>query len=59
VYLLYLNSNGTVKSSRKIANQTSGGPTLVNSDYFGGSLAAAGDLDLNLVPDLLVGRQRR
>ncbi len=55
VYLLYLNSNGTVKSSRKIANQTSGGPTLVNSDYFGSSLAAAGDLDLDLVPDLLVG----
>ena len=36
VHVLFLNANGTVKSSVKIASGTSGGPTLAN-----GRLASA------------------
>ena len=45
VYVLFLNSDGTVKSDHKIADQTGGGPSLANSDRFGGFLASLGDLD--------------
>jgi Ca2+-binding RTX toxin-like protein len=55
VYLLFLNSNGTVKSSTKIANETNGGPTLADSDLFGFSVTPVGDLDGDGVADLAVG----
>jgi hypothetical protein len=59
VYLLRLNADGTVKSGgiTKIANATGGGPTLSNSDFFGVSVAAIGDLDGDGVGDLVVGAQ--
>jgi hypothetical protein len=55
VYILFLNANGTVKSSTKIASGTGGGPTLANSDNFGNSVANVGDLDGDGVADLAVG----
>ena len=55
VHVLLMNSNGTVKSSSKIASGTGGGPTLVNVDYFGISVASLGDLDGDGVTDLAVG----
>jgi hypothetical protein len=55
VYVLFMNSNGTVKSSTKIASGTSGGPTLANSDRFGQSVGPLGDLDGDGVSDLVVG----
>jgi hypothetical protein len=55
VYVQFMNADGTVKSSVKIANGLSGGPTLANSDYFGSSLVAIGDLDGDGVNDLAVG----
>ena len=55
VYVLFMNANGTVKSSQKIASGIGGGPTLANSDYFGSSVASLGDLDGDGVTDLAVG----
>ena len=53
--LLYLNADGTVKSSQKIASGLGGGPTLANGDNFGRSLVSIGDLDGDGVTDLAVG----
>jgi hypothetical protein len=56
VWILFLRSDGTVKSHAKISD-TAGGFTgqLDNLDYFGGSLAALGDLDGDGVTELAVG----
>ena len=35
VYVLFMNANGTVKSSQKIASGIGGGPTLASGDRFG------------------------
>ena len=55
VLVLLLNSDGTVKSSQKIASGTGGGPALANNDQFGFSVAALGDLDGDGVTDIGVG----
>ena len=56
VYVLFMNSNGTVKSSQKIADNTGGfGVSLTDSDRFGNSVAAVGDLDNDGVEDLAAG----
>ena len=55
VYVLFLNANGTVKSSREDCQRHGGGPTLANGDYFGSSVASLGDLDGDGVTDLAVG----
>ncbi|MEM8748244.1 MAG: right-handed parallel beta-helix repeat-containing protein, partial [Actinomycetota bacterium] len=58
VYVLRLNSNGTVKGEQKIANGTGGlSATLVGSDHFGISAAGLGDVNGDGVPDLAVGAQ--
>ncbi len=56
VWVLFLNSDGTVKSHQKISD-TVGGFTgvLADSDYFGNSAASLGDLDGDGVTDLAVG----
>ena len=55
VYVLFLTPTGTVKSFQTIANQTGGGPALVNGDAFGSSVTSLGDLDGDGVTDLAVG----
>jgi hypothetical protein len=55
IYLLFMNSNGTVKANQKIAGGTGGGPTLANDDRFGVSIASLGDLDGDGRTDLAVG----
>ena len=55
VYVLLMNPSGTVKGTVKIASGVNGGPTLANSDFFGWSVAALGDLDGDGVNDLAVG----
>ena len=55
VYVLFMNSTGTVKSSMKIASGTNGGPMLSDADLFGCSVASLGDLDGDGVNDLAVG----
>ena len=56
VWVLFLNTDGTVKSHQKISD-TQGGFTgiLDDVDVFGGSVASLGDLDGDGVGDLAVG----
>ena len=55
VYVLFMNTNGTVQGSQKIATGVGGGPALATSDRFGAALASIGDLDGDGVGDLAVG----
>ncbi|MHC4265331.1 MAG: integrin alpha [Planctomycetota bacterium] len=56
IWILFLNSNGTVKSHQKISD-TAGGftGTLIDTDYFGCEVCPIGDLDGDDVNDIAVG----
>jgi len=58
VWILFLNTDGTVKSYQKISD-TQGGftGTLDNNDQFGVTAASLGDLNGDGVGDLIVGAQ--
>ena len=62
VYVLFLNSNGTVKASQKISSTqgglTASGVSLDNEDFFGASVASVGDVDGDTVTDICVGATR-
>ena len=56
VWILFLNSDGTVKASQKISDLAGGfGGVLDNDDVFGTSVSGLGDLDGDGIPDLAVG----
>jgi hypothetical protein len=59
VWVLFLNTDGTVKWHQKISD-TEGGftGTLHDGDWFGTSVASLGDLDGDSVGDLAVGARR-
>lgn len=56
VYVLFLNTDGTVKAEQKISSTVGGfGGTLGNGDRFGGAIVGLGDLDGNGAEDIAVG----
>jgi hypothetical protein len=50
VHVLFLKSDGTVKSAKKITN-----PQLQSNDRFGASVSGVGDLDKDTYLDIAVG----
>ncbi len=59
VYVCFLNADGTVDSSVKLADGTGGfSGVLANGDEFGESIADLGDVDDDGVTDLVVGAPR-
>ncbi len=57
VQLVFLNADGSVKSSTLIASSVHGGPMLRDGAKFGSSVAAVGDLNGDGVTDLAVGAE--
>ena len=55
VHVLFMNRDGTVKRTAEINNSTANGPSLIDNDNFGSSLAGVGDLDGDGVPDMAAG----
>lgn len=58
VWILFLNADGTVSQTQKLADQTGGFTgTLDDNDQFGGTLLNIGDLNNDGVSDLAIGVQ--
>ena len=56
VYILFLNTDGTVSSEQKISDSVDGfGGNLANNDKFGWSVAGIEDINNDNVPDIAVG----
>jgi len=57
IHIIFLNSDGTPKSTVEINSTTPNGPTLHISNFFGISIANIGDLDDDGIDDIAVGAQ--
>ena len=55
VHILFMNTDGTIKSTVEINDSTANGPTLSNADQFGIGIDNIGDMDGNGINDLVVG----
>ena len=55
IHVMYMDTDGSVKSTVEINSSTTNGPALRNTDRFGISIAEIGDFDGNCINDLAVG----
>ncbi len=55
VYIHFLNSDGSVKSTKIIDGNTNNGPTLNIEDHYGSSIANIGDVNGDQITDIAVG----
>ena len=55
VYIFFMNTDGSVKSTAKIDDSTTNGPALATEDRFGDSVVNIGDLNGDGIDDLAVG----
>ncbi len=59
VWVLFLNTDGTVRQHQRIGDLEGGGPDLAAQDRFGSGLTGLGDLDGDGVQDVAVGCMSR
>ena len=55
VHIMFMNTDGSVKSTVEINDDTTNGPILNNTDFFGRSVASIGDLNRDGILDIAVG----
>jgi len=55
VFILFMNRDGTVQRNERIGNSGPVSLPLAPTDWFGSAMAPLGDLNLDGVPDLIVG----
>src|SRR3989339_32560 len=55
VYIHFMSTDGSIKSTVEINDETTNGPELSDSDYYGFSIANIGDLNGDKVQDLAIG----
>ena len=55
IHIIHMNTDGSVKSTVEINNETTNGPSMKDQDFFGFAVANIGDLDGNGINDLAVG----
>ena len=55
IYIIYMNTDGSVKSTVEINAGTTNGPAVSATERFGKSIAEIGDFDSNCINDLAVG----
>ncbi len=59
VFVVFLNSDGSMQSNVKIGTNLNGGPPLTDDNIFGASVSGIGDLDGDGTPDVSVGAYLR
>ena len=58
IRIVYMNTDGSPKSSVLIDSTSANGPTISGGDWFGNAVASIGDLDGNGITDMAVGAEK-